>query len=212
MKYIFVLISVILVISFVFGLFVSYDKKYITDDIFVFEYRSVGTAGNRMISFFTSSIEVLGGLTSTLSRALRLVDVDSDVPFSAFGKEVSLYQLSKSTEVMFYRFKNPDKSYSYVVWIGTGVNSASYVVYSDVPFVDLPFGRRIDFQSITKDKNIFKRQRNFYIYDENNKDLLKNDNGSVSCIRDYYSFFDVGGGFCLTIGECEKSFGISILH
>ena len=211
MKYIPVLISVVLVISIVFGLFVSYDRKYISDNIFVFEYKSVDTAGNRMISFFTSSLEVLGGLKSVLARALRLTEVDSDVPLSAFGKEVSLQDLTEDTEVMFYRLKNPDKSYSYVVWIGTAVNSASYVIYCDSPLVELPFGRRIDFQSITKDKNIFKRQRNFYIYDANNQELMKNEEGKVSCIRDYYSFFSIRGGLHSTIGECEEAFGITIL-
>ena len=212
MKYFIIFVVFILVVSFTFGLFVTYDKKYINDNIFVFEYSNLNVVGDRMVSMTTNFFNRLKKVRRMFSKVLKFGGVDIDnTPYDSNLNDVDINNLTRDTRCCWFTYDNDDSTLHYLVWVGTGVDSYSYVIASNDDKYNLSFGQRIEpvygrgiYMGILYYVNLFDSNNTDYMTDSNGKQVSISRPiliaSSVDCV-----------GRDSTIGEAEKKLNIKIL-
>lgn len=216
MKYFMIFVVFILVVSLTFGLFVTYDKKYITDNIFVFEYSNLNSVGDRMVSMTTNFFNRLKKVRRMFSKVLKFGVVEIDTtPYDSDLNDIDINNLTRDTKCCFliYDIDNSVSSLRYyLVWVGTGYDSYSYVIASNDDRYNFSFGRRIE---PVYGRGAFSHFLSYVkLFDSNNTDYMRGSDGKVVTIPAPSSFYITSVDPVTrdsTIGDVEEYLNIKIL-
>ena len=214
-KYVCILIAVLLIVFFAIGStgFILKEKSY-SSTVSFYDFSKAGYWGENVISSF----ERLAFIPRTLSKLLYKV-VGSSVTllegdcYDFSGEAIDLSALSKSTMCRVIPFADG----TYLVYVGTGRKSPSYVIFCDSPYLDFEKGRRID--TFTSDSlygflGIY-RLRDIRVYDTSGSKYLVNGDGSVRTLGDYFPDSKLLDTYFIfkdiTIAEAEEICGCVIV-